>query len=68
LNRATFHSSIISENEFTKMIDFLKSKRFEGNYYVQFFVNNVPTLCKLESLHQEIRFKNFSTSKIKVIF
>lgn len=66
--RTTFHSSLISENEFVKMIDFLESKHFQGNYYVQFFVNNVPTLCKLESSHQEIRLKNFSTSKIKVIF
>ncbi|MBE8724350.1 anaerobic ribonucleoside-triphosphate reductase activating protein [Flavobacterium sp. KB82] len=66
--RTTFHSSLISETQFVKMIEFLESQNYEGKYYVQFFVNNVPTLCQLESSHKEIRIKNYSTSKIKVIF
>ncbi|WP_239455546.1 anaerobic ribonucleoside-triphosphate reductase activating protein [Flavobacterium ginsenosidimutans] len=66
--RTTFHSSLISENDFIKMIEYLETKNFEGNYYVQHFMNNVPTLSKLDHSNKEIRFKNFSTPKIKVIF
>ncbi|WP_281233131.1 anaerobic ribonucleoside-triphosphate reductase activating protein [Flavobacterium gelatinilyticum] len=66
--RTTFHSSLISEPEFVKMIEYLEEQHFEGNYYVQHFVNNVPTLSELDDSHKEIRLKNFSSSKIKVIF
>jgi pyruvate formate lyase activating enzyme len=66
--RTTFHSSLISENDFEKMIEYLENKNFEGNYYVQHFMNNVPTLSKLDDSSKEIRLKNFSTPKIKVIF
>ncbi|WP_433831026.1 anaerobic ribonucleoside-triphosphate reductase activating protein [Flavobacterium anhuiense] len=66
--RTTFHSSLISENDFVKMIAYLESKNFEGNYYVQHFMNNVPTLSKLDDSNKKIQLKDFSTSKIKVIF
>lgn len=66
--RTTFHSSLIQESEFVKMIEYLEMQHFEGNYYVQHFMNNVPTLSELEDSNKEIRLKNFSTSKIKVIF
>ncbi|MFC0779665.1 anaerobic ribonucleoside-triphosphate reductase activating protein [Flavobacterium sp. HJSW_4] len=66
--RTTFHSSLISENDFVKMIEYLETKNFEGNYYVQLFMNNVPTLSKLDDSDKNIRLKDFSTSKIKVIF
>lgn len=66
--RTTFHSSLISENDFVKMIEYLENKNFEGNYYVQHFMNNVPTLSKLDDSNKKIQMKDFSTSKIKVIF
>lgn len=66
--RTTFHSSLISESDFVEMIQYLGTQNFEGNYYVQHFVNDVPTLSKLNSSNKEIQFKDFSTSKIKVIF
>lgn len=66
--RTTFHSGLISEAAFVKMINYLETQNFEGNYFVQHFVNNVSTLYKLDDSDREIRHKNFSTSKIKVIF
>lgn len=66
--RTTFHSSLIKENDFVKMIAYLETKNFEGNYYIQHFMNNVPTLSKLDDSSKEIQLKNFSTPKIKVIF
>ncbi|MCM0668845.1 anaerobic ribonucleoside-triphosphate reductase activating protein [Flavobacterium tyrosinilyticum] len=66
--RTTFHSSLIKENDFVKMIEYLETKNFEGNYYIQHFMNNVPTLSKLDDSSKEIQLKKFSTPKIKVIF
>lgn len=66
--RTTFHSSLIKESDFVKMIDYLEKQNFEGNYYIQHFMNNVPTLSKLDDSNKEIQLKNFSTPKIKVIF
>lgn len=66
--RTTFHSSLISDEDFEKMVEYLERQNFEGNYYVQHFVNNVPTLSELDHSNKEIQFKNFSTPKIKVIF
>ncbi|URM35984.1 anaerobic ribonucleoside-triphosphate reductase activating protein [Flavobacterium anhuiense] len=65
--RTTFHSSLITESDFIQMIKYLESQNFEGNYYVQHFMNNVPTLSKLDHSTKEIQFKDFSTPKIKVI-
>lgn len=66
--RTTYHSSLISESDFIKMIEYLETQNFEGNYYVQHFMNNVPTLSKLNDSHKEIRLKNYSVSKINVVF
>ncbi|MBS7253561.1 anaerobic ribonucleoside-triphosphate reductase activating protein [Flavobacterium branchiicola] len=66
--RTTFHSGLISESAFIKMIAYLESKSFEGNYYVQHFMNNVPTLSALEDSDKQIRQKDYSSSKIKVVF
>ncbi|MFC4479439.1 anaerobic ribonucleoside-triphosphate reductase activating protein [Flavobacterium chungangensis] len=66
--RTTFHSSLIKENDFVKMIEYLEKKNFEGNYYIQHFMNNVQTLSKLDNSSKEIQLKDFSTPKIKVIF
>ncbi|WP_370516236.1 anaerobic ribonucleoside-triphosphate reductase activating protein [Flavobacterium sp. HBTb2-11-1] len=66
--RTTFHSSLITESDFIQMIKYLESQNFEGNYYVQHFMNNVPTLSNLDNSTKEIQLKNFSTPKIKVIF
>ncbi len=65
--RTTFHSSLITESDFIQMIKYLESQNFEGNYYVQHFMNNVPTLSNLDNSTKEIQLKNFSTPKIKVI-
>ncbi|AOC96658.1 Pyruvate formate-lyase 1-activating enzyme [Flavobacterium anhuiense] len=65
--RTTFHSSLITESDFIQMIKYLESQNFEGNYYVQHFMNNVPTLSNLDNSTKEIQLKDFSTPKIKVI-
>ncbi|WP_345147308.1 anaerobic ribonucleoside-triphosphate reductase activating protein [Flavobacterium ginsengiterrae] len=66
--RTTLHSALISESRFLKMIQYLENKKYEGNYYVQYFMNNVPTIGQLGHSDKLLNTENFSTSKIKVIF
>lgn len=66
--RTTLHSALISKSQFLKMIQYLEDKNYKGNYYVQYFMNNVPTIGSLGNSVKTLQSENFSTSKIKVIF
>ena len=66
--RTTVHSDLINETELRMMIDYLKKKHYNGNYYIQYFVNEVPTLEKLGYSSRELNNKNLSTAKIEVHF
>ena len=45
--RTTYHSELISDVELDEMIHFLEYKKYKGNYYIQYFRNNVETIEKL---------------------
>lgn len=45
--RTTYHSELISDVELDEMIHFLEYKKYKGNYYIQYFKNNVETIEKL---------------------
>lgn len=66
--RTTLHSKLINPPEFKKMVEYLENQNFKGNYFVQHFRNNVPTLADLNYSDKEIAHKNFSTSNITVVF
>lgn len=66
--RTTVHSDLISEDDFKQMVSYLETQKFEGKYYVQHFVNNVPTLSELTHSQEKLKTQHFSTSKIQVVF
>jgi pyruvate formate lyase activating enzyme len=66
--RTTVHSDLIDENELRRMIDYLEKMNYRGDYYIQFFVNDVPTLGKLGYSFRKLEQENLSTAKIKVHF
>ncbi|MET0760575.1 MAG: anaerobic ribonucleoside-triphosphate reductase activating protein [Flavobacterium sp.] len=66
--RTTVHSDLINEMELRMMIDYLEKNHYNGNYYIQYFVNEVPTLEKLGYSVRELNNKNLSTARIKVHF
>jgi pyruvate formate lyase activating enzyme len=66
--RTTVHSDLINENQLRTMVDYLERNNYEGDYYIQFFVNDVPTLEKLGYSFRELENIIFSTTKIKVHF
>ena len=65
--RTTFHSDLLSEKDLKEMVGFLEDKNYQGNYYIQYFKNNVTTLSKLEHSINKIDAEKLSTQTIKII-
>lgn len=65
--RTTYHSDLLTEEDLIVMIRFLELKNYMGNYYIQYFKNNVNTLTKLNHSINRIDCENLSTSTIKII-
>lgn len=66
--RTTYHSDLISPEEMNEMVSYLDVKKYNGNYYVQSFKNNVAILGNLNS-SARIKETDFSSaSNFNVIF
>ena len=65
--RTTYHSDLLSEDDLTTMIQFLESKNYSGNYYIQYFKNDVATLSKLERSNNKLDCEKLSTQNITLI-
>lgn len=65
--RTTYHSDLLNDEDLAAMVNFLESKNYVGNYYVQYFKNNVKTLNKLNHSKNKIDCKKLSTPTIKII-
>ena len=66
--RTTVHSDLIDLKQIQSMIAYLEDIHYEGNYYIQFYVNNSNTLAKLGYSNRELERELLSTEKIKVHF
>jgi pyruvate formate lyase activating enzyme len=66
--RTTVHSDLIDTNHMQAMIQYLEQQNYQGNYYIQHFVNGVTTLEKLGYSVKELKKENLSTARIKVHF
>jgi pyruvate formate lyase activating enzyme len=65
--RTTYHSDLLTEDDLKEMVDFLESKKYVGNYYIQFFKNNINTLSKLGRSINKIDHEKLSTTTIKLV-
>jgi pyruvate formate lyase activating enzyme len=65
--RTTYHSDLLTEEDLMEMISILESKKYTGNYYIQYFKNDVETLSKLERSNNRIDFEKLSTAAINII-
>ncbi len=65
--RTTIHSDLISKENLRDMIQFLEQKGYQGNYYLQYFVNEAPTIEKLGYSQREIDTEDLSTSTINLV-
>lgn len=66
--RTTVHSDLIDTNHMQAMIQYLEQHNYQGNYYIQHFVNGMTTLEKLGYSVKELEKENLSTASIKVHF
>ncbi len=66
--RTTIHSDLITKNDLHEMVGYLQNVGYNGNYFVQNFVNDTPTLGNLGRSTRILNPEDFSTSGIQVIF
>lgn len=66
--RTTYHSDLLDESDLQKMIAFLQTNQYQGNYYIQHFRNDVETLGHVGYSKRNIAEQNLSTNKINVVF
>ncbi|SMG16257.1 anaerobic ribonucleoside-triphosphate reductase activating protein [Sphingobacterium psychroaquaticum] len=65
--RTTWHQDLLSPNDLVTMVHFLETNGYRGNYYIQHFVNGVPTLGRLNESWGRLKADNLSTSHIQVV-
>ena len=65
--RTTYHSDLLTEEDLMEMIRFLEFKNYAGNYYIQYFKNNVETLSKLGHSNNRIDCEKITTPTIKIV-
>ncbi|MGL2988352.1 anaerobic ribonucleoside-triphosphate reductase activating protein [Flavobacterium sp. RSSA_27] len=65
--RTTIHSELISKENLRDMVNFLEQKGYQGNYYLQYFVNDAPTIEKMGYSQREINVEELSTVTIQLV-
>ncbi len=65
--RTTVHSALIGENDLRSMVGYLHRSGYRGTYYIQHFVNDVPTLADLPWSVNNIPVDTLSTCRIQVL-
>jgi pyruvate formate lyase activating enzyme len=65
--RTTYHSDLLTEENLATMVGYLEKKNYAGNYYIQYFRNDVETLSKLEQSNNRIDCEKLSTNNIRII-
>jgi pyruvate formate lyase activating enzyme len=65
--RTTVHSNLIGNQQLEKMKLYLESKKYRGKYYLQAFLNDVPTLGNMENDYQHLNLHNLSSKLLDVV-
>lgn len=65
--RTTVHSELIDQITLLKMIKFLDHKNYKGNYYIQNFVNDTPTIENIGNASRKIKSSDILQTKINVL-
>lgn len=64
--RTTVHSALIGKDDLAAMADYLRSKGYAGNYYLQYAVNDVRTLAPLPRSVRLDRPETLSTETLRI--
>ncbi|WP_164111929.1 MULTISPECIES: anaerobic ribonucleoside-triphosphate reductase activating protein [Sphingobacterium] len=65
--RTTWHSELLNTKDLQEMIHFLEKIKYKGNYYIQRFVNEVPTLSKLSRSNTHLDLSQLTSPDIRII-
>ena len=65
--RTTVHSALLSRNDLAEMATYLESKGYSGNFYIQNFVNDTPTLADIGPSGRKLVTSDFDFNKINII-
>lgn len=65
--RTTWHSELLAITDLQQMVSFLDQRNYKGNYFIQRYVNGVPTLGSLPYSHQHLDTENLSCNEVQVI-
>ncbi len=64
--RTTWHSALLSTTDIHEMIEYLEQHHYRGDYFIQYFMNNVQTLESLPYAQHILDIANLSTTTIRV--
>src|SRR5690606_39733929 len=62
--RTTWRPDLLSIADITAMVNFLEQHRYQGKYFIQYFMNGVKTLSPLSVRRCHIESKPLSTADI----
>ena len=64
--RTTIHSQLFQTRTLQHMVNYLENQEYQGNYYLQYFKNEVPTLGNLSDCSglKNISFKSKHVSVV----
>ena len=66
--QTTLHSDLISKDDMTEMISYLRTTGYSGKYFIQYFVNDTPILGELGTSRKILTAEDFPSSGIQLIF
>lgn len=64
--RTTVHSALIGKDDLAAMADYLRQTGYTGNYYLQYAVNDVPTLAPLPRSSRLQQPESLSTENLRI--
>lgn len=65
--RTTVHSNLISKEDLHQMGHYLINKGYRGKYYVQYYVDNKPSLVDLSRTERHYSLEDFDNEQIQFV-
>lgn len=64
--RTTVHSELLNKEDLARMTWYLNNQGYTGTYYLQHFVNGIPTIAPLPHSSRILGLETFATEKIAI--
>lgn len=64
--RTTVHSELLNREDLSRMADYLHQKGYRGTYYLQHYVNGIPTIAPLPHSSRMTRLEELAAGQITI--